>query len=492
MRRERPAGELEHEDETAAATPAPRGAEPAAQVLALQRTAGNAAVSQMLARWPFLGPLPGLGPKPAAAPVDYDTARAERDAFVSGGKRGPVTYNPSTRNTDNYYGGFDVTYDPVGQKLRILVKGAIKFLAGMELSHGLAVAKEGSPQAAAAADAINALPAAQRAAEVKKWRWSKDEGPDSDDEKQFCSTFKSLVATTWSGQHPFHCSKKYWEDLGADTEVEVQITEGEQGATDHLKMKAFKVPASMHIAKADVTRTDKPKGAFGNTLTMNSSIVRPKDFNRLVYDIGFDPGTNDLTADAKATLATLGGEMPDAPAGATIPASDVTAKVPGADDATRTTRFNAVRDALTATGMSAGRVKFQAAGAGDGGQVVVGDGRVQTAAAHEMGHMFGLDDEYTGDDKYAPGMKTEHTDFADDAGFSGAQHARSDSIMGSGMNVRPHHYVTFLDALKVVTGMDDWEYGKAHAVWDPAKVGDFPLGGPGGTAPATPPATRLA
>ena len=75
--------------------------------------------------------------------------------------------------------------------------------------------------------------------------------------------------------------------------------------------------------------------------------------------------------------------------------------------------------------------------------------------------MFGLDDEYTGGGKYAPGNKTEHTDFADKAGFSGAQHARSDSIMGSGTNVRPHHYVTFLDALKVVTGMDEWEYGKA-------------------------------
>ena len=251
-----------------------------------------------------LGLPPGLGPKPAAPPVDYDTARAERDAFVMGGKRGPVTYNPSTRNPDNYYGGFDVSYEPVGQKLRITVKGAIKFLAGMELKRGLAQAKEASPQAAAAADAINALPRRQRAAEVKKWRWSKDDGPDADDEKNFTSAFKSTVAATWSGQHAFHCSKKYWEDLGADTEVEVQITEGEQGAADHVKMNAYKVPASMHIAKADVTRTDAAKGAFGNTLTMNSSIVRPKDFNRLVYDIGFDPGTNDLTADAKATLSS--------------------------------------------------------------------------------------------------------------------------------------------------------------------------------------------
>jgi hypothetical protein len=274
--------------------------------------------------------------------------------------------------------------------------------------------------------------------------------------------------------------------------MNIEIAEGEQGAADHMKMNAFKVPKSMHIAKAAVERTDKTKGAFGNTLNLNSSTVEPKSFNLLVWDIGFDPGTNNLTTAAKATLAKLGGEMPDAPAGATVPANDVTAKVPGADDAARDARFKVVRDALTATGMTAGRVKFEAAGTGDGGKVVVGDGKVQTASAHEMGHMFGLDDEYTGAGNYTPGHKTEHTDFADKAGFKGVQHARSDSIMGSGTNVRPHHYVTFLDALKVVTAIDEWEYGKPRLVVDPGKVGDFPQGGPGGTAPATPPDTRYA
>ncbi len=491
MRRQGLADETELEEAPASATPEPSRSS-AAELLALQQTAGNAAVSRMLARWPFMAAPPAAVTSPASASADYDKARAERDAFVAAGKKGPVTYNPSTRNPDNYYGGFDVAYDPVAQTLQITVKGAIKFLPGMALKSGLAEAKEPSPEAATAADAINALPRRRRAAEVKKWRWSKDDGPDKDDEKDFLAAFKSIVVSTWQGKHPFHCSKKYWEDLGADTVIDIQIAEGDQGAADHMKMNAYKVPPTMAIAKAEVTRTDAAKGAFGNTMNLNSSTVRPKSFNLLVWDIGFDPGTTNLTAAAKATLATLGGEMPDAPAGATIPANDVTAKVPGADDAERQTRYTAVRDALTATGMSAGRVKFEAAGTGDGGQVMVGDGKVQNASAHEMGHMFGLDDEYTGGGKYAPGNKTEHTDFADKAGFSGAQHARSDSIMGSGTNVRPHHYVTFLDALKVVSGMDEWEYGKARFVWDPAKVGDFPLGGPGGTAPSSPPDTRLA
>ena len=36
--------------------------------------------------------------------------------------------------------------------------------------------------------------------------------------------------------------------------------------------------------------------------------------------------------------------MPNPPAGATFPANDVTAKVPGADDAARQARYNAVRE----------------------------------------------------------------------------------------------------------------------------------------------------
>ncbi len=474
----------------APARPAPLQALPpnAAGVLSLQRTAGNAAVSGLLARFPGVTLPPGLKPKPVSAPVDYGQARADRDTFVAAGKKGPITYNPSTRNPDNYYGGFDVTYDPFAQTLQVTVKGAIAFLPGMALKAGLAEAKEPSPAARTARDAINALPAAKRAAEVAKWRWSKDGGPEADDEKTFLATFKSLVTSTWQGKHPFHCSKRYWEDLGADTMIDIQITEGTQAATDHMKVNAYKVPATMSIASANVNRTDKPKGAFGNTLTVNSSSVRPKSATLLNRDIGFEAGTSTLTAAAKATLAKLGGDMPNPPAGATVPASDVTAKLQGADDAARQARFTAVRDALVAAGMSAGRVKFQAAGTGDGGVVTIGDGLAQTAVAHEMGHMFGLDDEYVGPGDYAPGKKTEHTDFAAKEGFTGAQHASSDGIMGSGRNVRAHHYVTFLDALKQVTGMDDWEYGRARPVPVPSEKGDFPQGGPGGT-PGKPPPT---
>ena len=108
------------------------------RLLGLQRGAGNVAVTRMLQRQPATL-VPGH--------EDYDTARKERDAFVAAGKKGPQTYNPSARNPDNYYGGFDVEYDPGSEALNISLKGGVLFLAGIVLdATGNATAVETSAQ----------------------------------------------------------------------------------------------------------------------------------------------------------------------------------------------------------------------------------------------------------------------------------------------------------------------------------------------------------
>src|SRR5262245_34021507 len=135
-----------------------------AHMLALQRGAGNVAVSRMLQRQPT-ALVPGQ--------EEYDTARRERDAFVAAGKKGPQTYNPTSRNPDNYYGGFDVEYDPGSEALNISLKGGVLFLAGITLDgSGNAVAVETSAQTAAAVATINKLAPADRAAAVNPWQWS--------------------------------------------------------------------------------------------------------------------------------------------------------------------------------------------------------------------------------------------------------------------------------------------------------------------------------
>ncbi len=457
-----------------------------ATVVALQRSAGNAAVARMLLRQPVVAP-PALTNSPQEA---FDTARKERETFIAAGKKGPQTYNPSATNKDNYYGGFDVEYDPAKAELLVMLKGAVLFLAGMSIDPaGRAQAIEPSAQTAAAAAAINRLPKAARAAEVAKWTWSSAGGPDSSDETDLLTGFKSSVEAAWRKKHPFHCTKEYWRDLGATTELKVDVAKvaaaGGKAGDQHMLVNTYKVAKGFIGGAADVSRPGgKAAGAFGNVMNITSEDVTARKDELLHRDLSFQPGKGLLTPGSVGTVWRLAKEMPNAAPGSTIEAAGLTVRVQGKDARQRRDRFDAVLDHLKqGGGVDPSRAKFEDGGEGEGGHVTVGTGDAQTVAAHESGHMFGLDDEYTGAGAYGAGKKTEHTDIAAAAGHTGAMHATSDNIMSEGNVVRPQHYVTFLDALKQVTAMADWDYGATQKVDPPSGVGDFPVPGtPGGGA----------
>jgi hypothetical protein len=461
-----------------------RGAPLSAAVVAgLQARAGNAAVSRLLARQPttVLNPLR----------AEYDKARVERDKFAKGPKKPAQTYNPSTRNADNYYGGFDVEYDPGMEEMQITLKGAVLFLPGITINDtGMAVAVETSAQTAAAVDTINKMDVLARPAAALQWAWSTAGGPDSTDEQDFLDNFKSSVESTWRKRHPFHCTRQYWEDVGATTEINVEIAKVDAAAdktgAQHMLVNAHKVPKNFVGGDADVSRpTGKAAGASGNVMNVTSEDATPRHDDMLRRNVKFQHGKGLLTPGSVGTVWRLAKEMPNPKPGATIETAGLTASVQGRDAGQRADRFEAVLDHLKqGGGVDPARVKFEDGGAGDGGQLTIGDGKRQTVVAHESGHMFGLDDEYIGDGPYAAGKKTEHTDFAAAAGQTGAMHASSDSIMAGGSKVRPHHYVTFLDALKVVTGVPEWDYGPKQVVTPPSDAGDFeaPKPDPDGTA----------
>lgn len=462
--------------------PAPAPPVPALGLLDLQRSAGNAAVSRMLARQRNM------------IQEQYDTARKERETYIAGGKKGPQTYNPSTGNKDNYYGGFDVEYEPTKGELLVKLKGAVMFLAGMSLSAaGRAQAIEPSAQTAAAAAAINRLPKAARAAEVAKWTWSSAGGPDASDETDLLTGFKSSIEGAWKEKHPFHCTKNYWEDLGAVTKINVEVNKvasaAGKGADQHMLVNTYKVAKGFIGGHADVSRAGGKTGsAFDNTMNITSEDVNERRDHLLDRGVKFEAGKSQLTAGGVARIWSLAKEMPNAAPGSTIAAAGLTVKVQGKDAAQRKERFDAVVEQFKqGGGVDASRLTMVEDGEGDAGHITVGTGAAQTVAAHEAGHMFGLDDEYTGSGAYAPGKKTEHTDIAAAAGHTGAMHATSDAIMSGGKEVRPHHYVTFLDALKQVSGMPGWDYGPPKKVEEPSGMGDFPVPGTpgGGKEPAT-------
>lgn len=111
------------------------------------------------------------------------------------------------------------------------------------------------------------------------------------------------------------------------------------------------------------------------------------------------------------------------------------------------------------------------------------EGQGQNIAAHEFGHMIGLGDEYastptrdaagnivtdangdavtrgvisgTGGDV---GEATTHDALARDMGLStGAVFENNDNIMSLGSTVRPQHYATFMQAIRTVTSINDWQ-----------------------------------
>jgi hypothetical protein len=469
---------------TTAAARAPHAPSGPARVLALQRAVGNAATKQVLSRWPLPGEeLLHQHTLPDWLMQGYADARKAKDAYVASGKKGPITYDPSKRNTANYYGGFDAEYDPGLGELKISLRGAVDFVPGMVLKNGRAVAKEPSAATLAARDAINALPAADRATEINKWHWSKDAGPDAGDEADFLAKFETIVESQWSEKHAFHCERAWWQDLKAAVKIDVTVREAAKGATDHMKVLAYKVPKGQMIGQANVTRPGSATGAFANVMTVNSSKVEQRKDRLLEADIAFDPGTDTPTAGSKTRLRAVAKDMPNPAADASVETLGVSVKVQGPDPATRKTRFDAIAAELTGAGMAATRIAFVDDGAGNKAMLTVGSGAAQTSVAHESGHMFGLDDEYTGPSEYGPGKKTEHTKFVKETtGLTGVMHAKSDSIMSEGRIVRPQHYATFLDALRLVSGVKEWEFGPGvdavgpRTGWDDRAIWGEPMG----------------
>jgi len=465
----------------------------ARNVLALQRGAGNAAVARQIATR-----------RTVARVIDdrpYNEGRQARDEWIAGGVRGPEDHVPSTGR-----GGFEVQYDPAGQKLTIELRGGVDFRDGMKLYFGtFAVAQQpGNGPAAAAATAINKLPRDQRAAAMAPWIW------DDAAKATFLSEFESSIEGAWGGKHQFHCSKEFWTDLGAAVDVRVVVRDGAQtsGSGEHMNVVSYKESdATVNSTPAHVAQTEVIGGhdADDNEMVVNSTHTRRRSDILQNVAIGFNPGTSTLTADAVNNLNYFGNayksgggpqcsqcskQISEAAVG------NVNVNLAGeGSDATQTeasaqARFTSVKAQLIAAGMTDAGARCTLTitpGTGNSGGVRMGRGVQQIVAAHEAGHMFGLGDEYTAPFSGTGGDLGTPVD----PGLGGAQglpeavHENSDTIMSVGDAVRPQHYATFLEALKAVTAMSDWVFGAAVPVTPPNGALDNTPGTTDPTAPVT-------
>ena len=442
-----------------------------ANVLALQRGAGNAAVARSIAPSNVLARV--IDDRP------YNEGREARDAWIADGPRGPIDHVPSTGR-----GGFSASYDPGAQELVIELRGGVDFRDGMDIWLGRFVVAQqpDNAPAAAAAQAINALPVAEREAAMAPWLWT------AATKATFLSEFESSIETAWRSKHEFHCSKEFWTDLGSTVDVRVVVHDGDQESDDHMKVVSYKESdATVASTPAHVARTESwgSHDADDNEMVVNSTHTRRRSDIAQSVNVGFRDETSELDAQAVASLNWFGNayksgggprcsqcsqEITEAATGAVNVEIDLP-NSPNAQDAARA-RFNAVTAQLVSAGMTDATTRcvfITRTGTGNGGQVRMGAGVQQIVAAHEAGHMFGLGDEYTapfsgtGGDVGTP----VDGDLGQRQGLPGAVHENSDTIMSVGDAVRPQHYATFLEALKAVTEMSDWVFGPAVPVTPP-------------------------
>jgi hypothetical protein len=447
---------------------APQPATPAPEILLLQRSAGNAAVARML--------LQREGVVDGAA---YDRARHERESWLGEGVRGPEDFQSSAGR-----GGFQVAYVPDYMAMNATLKGGVEFTDGIGLFMGVhAYANQPSPAVAAAVQAINMAPLDQRAALVAPWRWT-------DAEKQaFLRDFETAVRSVWHRDFEFHCSKPFWEDVGAVVNVIVDVHSGANASDDHMRLTSYKVAANQPAGGVGVVNsyTGRP---HDNTMTLNSNDVNPRTDIQLTRTAAFQAGTAVFAGNGVAVTQGFGGDFVDqggprcATCGAQLTAmagTEIHVRVQGSGadpQANAQARFTALTTEMANGGMTnaATRCHFEYAGEGDDATMVVGGGAQQIVAAHESGHMFGLGDEYTnpfGGTGAAPGTAVD-ANLGPAQNLPGSISENNDSIMSVGNAVKPQHYATFLEALKHVTGMPEWAFGPTQGVLPPGADGPLP------------------
>lgn len=462
-----------------------------ARVIALQRLAGNSAVSRAVS-------VSSLGGPRLSRVIDdraYNAGREARDAWIATGQKGPIDHTPSTGR-----GGFSATYDPAGQKLTIELRGAVEFRDGMDIYFGryVVATQPDNVPAEEAAKAINKLPRAERAAAMAPWLWTDAA------KATFLTEFTTSVQDAWKGKHELHCSKEFWTDLGATVDVKVTIAAKAKEDTDHMKLVSYKesdaTVASLPAHVADTSGLGS-HDADENEMVVTSQHTRKRsDIPQSVW-VGFEPGKTLITSASKGNLKIFG-ESYKSGGGprcamckkeiAEAAGAVVNVEIPGEGtdpQGLAEGRFLAVKFELAANGMTdaATRCKLTVVGSGVDGTVKMGAGVQQIVAAHEAGHMFGLGDEYTAPFSGTGGDLGDPVDgdLGKKQGLPGAVAENTDTIMSVGQAVKPQHYATFLEALKHVTGMQEWVFGPAVPVKAPDAGADFAT--PPGPGPATEP-----
>lgn len=294
--------------------------------------------------------------------------------------------------------------------------------------------------------------------------------------------YQADVGAMWSGQHQIHSTRSFWDSVLVNVSVQVL----EDASDPHFEFHVKKYPLDAGMAQSSICQPGYEHNNSGScsahgdghgTGELDNNDLREEqklDWGNSLVEIHFPRGHSRLNAAGKAELAPVADQMnADVTTHAELTgraSSDHGDGVTAAEGAAQNmeiarARSESVAAAIGASGVNRSRLLMRNEGENGASDdeswcrvdVQVGAQQTQNPALHETGHMLGLGDEY--------GTTAAPVGSPVDAGYDAmvqAQtgtvlaRARDESAMSVGSTVKPWHYSSFLEALKRITGMNEW------------------------------------
>lgn len=452
----------------------------------MQQLQGNQAVGRIIQRDP---------PTPTVIGGEAPPVPAELQTFRDKGAM-PAAAAGTTVLPPGGFGGFQARYDPVSMDFNITMNVGITFVHGMTLVGGRAVA--GDASLTEAARLINRLPAARRAAEVAKWTWNGDQ-------ETWMTGYKANVTGAWSSAGTglqFQSSHAGWDAQLAKVKVNVNTqnvtapgpvpagsaTIPASAGPTHCNATIYKTPDDntdfgAQVSSRNATGTGKLEMGSGQTVAHSHGLQQEVLFRR-------NSVTLDAAAQKRLQDIIYSFQSPSAGAGTSIDIvghADTVGGGTAAGDARNQKvseqRAQAVTDYLKATRVggnnlvnATARVKTTTGvGSAGGGKdarsrrvdIRIAGGGGQNIAAHEFGHMLGLDDQYVSDPTNTQGVVfgsggAVGTGTGDDArtgtaGLGRSIYENNENLMSLGSTIKSPHYLTLKEALHTVTASTEWK-----------------------------------
>lgn len=296
----------------------------------------------------------------------------------------------------------------------------------------------------------------------------------------FRADFAQTVAGSWSWKHMLRSTRPLWT-----LAVAVQVRVLEDDSDPHFRLTVEKLPkdagdgpasvcdGGSHHAPGDICDPNQPGDGSGTGLLDSRDVdpTRVRNGSQPPVAVWFAPGETSLDSAGETSLASPATSLTANPAWS-VELQGHSSRDGSAEknlDLARA-RTDSVYDGLLSQGVDQQQILVDNQGE-DGASsnadferrvdVFVLDESPQITAVHEVGHMFGLSDEYLAGGE-APGTRLDPTyrrflrDNATVPAGGLPQKGPSDSVMSNGMDVENWHYAPFVAALKQITGSNEW------------------------------------